>query len=253
MNEIIWIIMCFALMITAGVFLVVWTYRDAKNRGLNAKLWTLIVMFGSNGIGLLIYFLVGRKQSFTKCDKCDNRIVSDSKYCNKCGNLITNSKKIETKPTKHLIKGFIISFILSIVCFIGLIINMVNNDYIEFDGGNTSFSASAWTSGEGGSSWFLLETNTKNRWSVSYHKSTDKFSRIISKEENKPSLINIDASCNEGKLYIKLTQNDIEEVIDISNTNGPIEINLDSFKNGKIKLELIDDECKGVDVEVYWD
>lgn len=235
MNDFMWILTCFILVGIAWIFLGTWTYKDAKNKGLNAKLWTLIVMFGPSGIGLLIYFLVGRKESFIKCVNCSNSIPSNSKYCNKCGNAVTEIKTVEKRPTKHLIIGFIVSFILSISCFI---VFAINNDDIEF---------------KSGYSIFLVEVNTKNKWDISYYKSNSKFSRTIDKEENNPSVINIDASYEEGKLYLKLSQNDIEELVDISNTKGNIKIDLSKFKNNEIKLELIDENCKGVGLESYWD
>lgn len=235
MNDFIWILTSFILVGIAWIFLGIWTYKDATNKGLNAKLWTLIVAFGPSGIGLLIYFLVGRKQSFIKCVNCSNSIPSDSKYCNKCGNVVTEIKKIEKKPTKNLMIGFIISFVLAIGCFIGFVIN---NEDIEF---------------KSGYSIFLVEVNTKTKWNISYYKSSAKFSRTIDKKENNPSAINIDATCDEGELYLKLTQNNEEEVIDISNTNGLMKVDLSKFNNGEIKLELIDKNCKGVGVEAYWE
>lgn len=234
MNNFIWVLICFTLIIIACIFLWTWTYKDAKNRGLNAKLWTLIVILAPNGVGLLIYFLVGRKQSFIKCSNCSNSIPSDSKYCNKCGNLVIQRKMIEKRPTKYLIICFAVSFMLSIGCFLGL---MINNDAIEL---------------KSGYSIFLVEVNTKSKWNISYYKSTSKFSRTIDKKENHPLAINIDASCDEGQLYLKLTQNDMKEVIDISDTNGSIKIDLSKFKNGEIKLELIDENCKGVGLEACW-
>lgn len=52
-------------------------------------------MFGPSGIGLLIYFLVGRKERFIKCVNCSKSIPSNSKYCNKCGNVVTEIKTVE--------------------------------------------------------------------------------------------------------------------------------------------------------------
>lgn len=41
--------------------LAVWTYKDAKSRGLNAAFWTAIVTLGQNLTGFIIYHLVARK------------------------------------------------------------------------------------------------------------------------------------------------------------------------------------------------
>ena len=77
MNDFIWILTSFILVGIAWIFLGIWTYKDATNKGLNAKLWTLIVAFGPSGIGLLIYFLVGRKQSFIKCVNCSKSTATN--------------------------------------------------------------------------------------------------------------------------------------------------------------------------------
>ena len=45
----------------------------------------------------------------------------------------------------------------------------------------------------------------------------------------------------------------MEELVDITNTNGTLKINLSKFKNGEIKLKLIDKDCKGVGLEANWE
>lgn len=235
MNDFIWVVMCLLLIVVAGIFLGLWTYRDAKNRGLNPKLWTLIVILGPSGIGILIYFLVARKQSFIKCSSCSNNIPQDSKYCNKCGNLVTEIKEIEKKPTKNFMIGFAVSFLVSMLCFIGFIFT---SESLEFTSGT---------------SLFLVEINTNKKWNISYYKSTSEFSRTIKKEDNTPSNMYIDASCDEGSLAIKITQDDKEEVIDISNTNGSMKVDLSKYENGEIKLYLMSKGCKGVSLEAYWE
>lgn len=239
MNDLIWILVCFGLIIISWIFLGMWTYRDASNRGLNVKLWTIIVLLGPNGIGLLLYFLVGRKQSFTKCSCCSNSIPCGSKFCNACGTVVSEIKieELETsekRSTKHLFIGFAASFLLAITCFIG---GFFLNENIEI---------------MGGSSLFLVEVNTKKKWNISYYKSTAKFSKTIEKQEN-PMTVYVDASCDEGQLYLKVTQEEKEELVDISNTAGFISIDLTSYENGDIKLEVLDEKCKGVGFEAYWE
>lgn len=235
MNEFIWIGLAITLILVSAIFLYTWTYRDAKNKGLNAKLWTLIVIFGPNGIGLLIYLLVARKQNFVKCINCNNIISLDSKYCSKCGNLMTEVKEIEKKPTKHLIIGFITSFIVAILCFGGLIFA---SETLEF---------------KSGTSLFLTEFNTKNKWSISYYKSTSEFSKTIEKENNKPSTLYVEAESEVGNLSLKITQGNKKEVIDIKDTNGVKKIDLSKFENGEIKLLLINKQCENVSFEAHWE
>ena len=45
------------------VFLGLWTYNDAKERTDNPSLWTVIVLFATMPIGLIIYLLLGRNKT----------------------------------------------------------------------------------------------------------------------------------------------------------------------------------------------
>lgn len=51
----------------------------------------------------------------------------------------------------------------------------------------------------------------------------------------------------------KLNGNDIDTLLDISNTGGYVSVDLSKYENGKIKLEVIDEKCKGVGFEAYWE
>lgn len=238
MNTFLVLGLCLLSIVVMGMFLGLWTYRDASNRGLNAALWTAIVILGPNGIGLLIYFLVARKQNNVKCSNCDSNISNSSKYCINCGTLVSNAKEIEKRPTKHFLIGFIVSFIIAAMCFGWTIFSVINNEDFEI---------------KSGMSLFLLETNTKSKWNISYYKSTSKFSRNINKEDNTPSTLFVEAKSDEGDLGLKLEQGSKEEILDIKDTNGIKEIDLSDFNNGKIKLTLINQDCKGVEFKAYWD
>lgn len=243
MNAFLGLGLCLLSIAVIGIFLGLWTYRDASNRGLNAGLWTAIVILGSNGIGLLIYFLIARKQNNVKCSNCDSNISSSSKYCMNCGASVVNAKEIEKKPTKGFIIGFIVSFIIAIMCFVWTIFSVISNEDLGFE----DFEIKS------GMSLFLLETNTKSKWNISYYKSTSKFSRNINKEDNSPSTLFIEAKSEEGDLGLKLEQGSKEDIIDIKDTKGIREIDLGDFNNGKIKLTLINEGCKGVEFKAYWE
>ena len=46
------------LLLTIPVIVGVYVYRDAKRRGMNAALWTLVAVFAPSLIGFIIYLLV---------------------------------------------------------------------------------------------------------------------------------------------------------------------------------------------------
>ena len=57
--------------ISAAVFIAIWTYRDAKERGLPAGLWTfIVVLFSKDLLGILLYVLIGRRDSRFSCPNC---------------------------------------------------------------------------------------------------------------------------------------------------------------------------------------
>lgn len=239
MNTFLGLGLCLLSIAVMGMFLGLWTYRDASNKGLNAGLWTAIVILGPNGIGLLIYFLVARKQNLVKCSNCNSNISSSSKYCTNCGTLVSNVKEIEKRPTKHFLIGFIVSFIIAAMCFVWTIFTVISNEESDFEI-------------KSGMSLFLLETNTKSKWNISYYKSTSNFSRNINKEDNSPSTLFIEAKSDKGNLGLKISQGSKEDIIYIKDTNGVKEIDLSNFDSGKIKLTLINEGCNGVEFKAYW-
>ena len=63
----------------------VYVYRDAKRRGMNAVLWTLIAILAPSLIGFIIYLLVRGNYSNLKCPRCDTAVNEQYVVCPKCG------------------------------------------------------------------------------------------------------------------------------------------------------------------------
>lgn len=63
----------------------VYVYRDAKRRGMNAVLWTLIAILAPSLIGFIIYLLVRGNYSNLKCPRCDATVTEQYVVCPKCG------------------------------------------------------------------------------------------------------------------------------------------------------------------------
>ncbi|HEV2351114.1 MAG TPA: zinc ribbon domain-containing protein [Terriglobia bacterium] len=94
-----------AIMILGGILipalglLIGYVNRDAKRRGMNATLWTIIVIFIPNAIGLIIYFLAREPMVF-KCPQCSEMVSARFNFCPKC--------KFNLNPTcpecKHAIR-----------------------------------------------------------------------------------------------------------------------------------------------------
>jgi hypothetical protein len=65
------------------VLLVGYVYRDARRRGMNVALWTVLVIFVPNAIGFIIYFLL-RQPLRIPCPKCGAVADPAFNFCPKC-------------------------------------------------------------------------------------------------------------------------------------------------------------------------
>ena len=73
MSNVVIAIPLFMLMIIVALLpllIGVYVYRDAKRRGMNAALWTLIAILAPSLIGFIIYLLVRGNYSNLKCPRC---------------------------------------------------------------------------------------------------------------------------------------------------------------------------------------
>jgi hypothetical protein len=75
-----------AVGISAVLFMLGYVYRDAKRRGMNAGLWTLLVLILSPAyllIGLIIYLLVREPLPYT-CPQCGATVNARFNFCPNC-------------------------------------------------------------------------------------------------------------------------------------------------------------------------
>ena len=73
------------LLLTIPVIVGVYVYRDAKRRGMNAALWTLVAVLAPSLIGFIIYLLVRGSYSDLRCPQCDTRVNDSYVVCPRCG------------------------------------------------------------------------------------------------------------------------------------------------------------------------
>lgn len=115
-----------------SILIGIWTYRDAKIRGLDAVLWTVIVILVPNLIGLVIYLLVGRKSQQIQCPNCNAKAEMGHNQCYNCGAVIPQEYKnyIQQKhqhSAKSLIAPLIIVFVLIITLVFGFTLFAVSS------------------------------------------------------------------------------------------------------------------------------
>ena len=73
-----------ALFLAIIILLIGYVNADSKRRGMNALLWTLLVIFVPKALGFLAYFLL-RKPLLSPCPQCGTPVRADYAYCQKCG------------------------------------------------------------------------------------------------------------------------------------------------------------------------
>lgn len=75
------------------IFVCVWVYRDAQQRGMNGVLWALLVFIG-HVIGLIIYLIVRSERAarpqasatpIEKCPNCGTEVRTGYAFCPHCG------------------------------------------------------------------------------------------------------------------------------------------------------------------------
>lgn len=63
----------------------IYVYRDAKRRGMNAVLWTLVAVVAPGLIGFIIYLLVRRNDPDLQCPQCAGPVAEQYVVCPHCG------------------------------------------------------------------------------------------------------------------------------------------------------------------------
>lgn len=80
-------VFCISLPIIIGTYV----YRDAKNRGMNATLWTLLSILAPGFIGLIVYLIVRSDNNNLPCIGCGKNVRRDFSVCPYCGTSLKNA------------------------------------------------------------------------------------------------------------------------------------------------------------------
>jgi hypothetical protein len=73
-----------AVAIGAWVLLIGYVYADARRRGMNAVLWTLLAVFIPSAIGIILYFIL-RDPLAVPCPSCGAPARKGHAFCASCG------------------------------------------------------------------------------------------------------------------------------------------------------------------------
>jgi flagellar basal body-associated protein FliL len=230
------------LMIGAVIGLGVWTYRDAKARGLEAGLWTAIVVAIPNFIGLLVYFLVGRKQQQVLCSACGRETQSGKLHCFNCGALLVplaNTEGTRPRNTKRPLVLALICVILTFMMVGGVLVSRVWAEPEMFSAHNIAIGQT--------------QTDRPGIWKLSFWYLDGEKVRAIKIKQGEPQTLSIDAKIKKGtvKLGIK-SEGREEELFLLNGQESAFEVDLSKFPaDGKITVHLYADQAKG-SVNMKW-
>lgn len=77
------VVVLVGLLLAALGLLIGYVNRDARRRGMNATLWTIMVILIPNAIGYILYFLV-REPLVFNCPQCGGSVSARFNFCPKC-------------------------------------------------------------------------------------------------------------------------------------------------------------------------
>jgi hypothetical protein len=71
-------------LLSGYALLVSYVYGDARRRGMRYVMWTLLAIFLTNGIGIILYFIL-RDPLLVYCSKCGTAVQRNHAFCPRCG------------------------------------------------------------------------------------------------------------------------------------------------------------------------
>lgn len=242
-----WIVMGLAgvvllLVVMAMVGLGIWTYRDAKSRGLEARMWTLIVVLVPNFIGLLLYLLIGRKQQQTLCPSCGFKTQQGKPYCSSCGAAMTQGGGSLATSKNNSKKPLIFACTCVALTFILMLFTSVASVYVQPE----MFSSPNISVGQN-------ETRVPGVWKLSFWYFDGEKSRAIVMKNRAPSALNVSAKVEKGTLEMGISVDGKEEKrISLNNIDSNYVWDLSHYpENSRVVLRLYGDAAKGK-VNINW-
>lgn len=217
-----------------------WTYNDAKARGLNAPLWTLLVVLSQDLIALLIYIFAGRKSIRGKCKKCDTIVSDKEKYCSNCGEAIVmeDTKKLDFSKSKKYLKFVFASICLIIFSIVGIFVGVFTTDNLPLN--------SHWSVG-------MLTSTWGDKWNVKYRASGETLEETLLIKDGGATTLYFKGTCEKGEATFYLIQGEKVLAYDISEQSDEIEVDLSQFENGTVTMLISNKNAKNLEFKSHWE
>ncbi|MBO5377020.1 MAG: PLDc N-terminal domain-containing protein [Ruminiclostridium sp.] len=97
----------------------------------------------------------------------------------------------------------------------------------------------------------MMNNNIGSKWEVSFRSSGETLERTIAVTDEELENMTVEASCEEGELYLLILQGKNAEVIDITDFPQST-LQLDGFTAGNIKLSLYNEGAKEAKIKIDW-
>ena len=97
----------------------------------------------------------------------------------------------------------------------------------------------------------MVNNNIGSQWTVEYKSSGETLERTISLTDNELKNFSVEASCDDGELYLLMIQGKNAKVIDLKNYSKE-ELQLDGFDACKVKLSLYNESAKNAKIKIDW-
>ena len=97
----------------------------------------------------------------------------------------------------------------------------------------------------------MVNNNIGSKWEVSFRSSGETLERTIAVTDEELENMTVEASCEEGELYLLILQGKNAEVIDITDFPQST-LQLDGFTAGNIKLSLYNEGAKEAKIKIDW-
>ena len=97
----------------------------------------------------------------------------------------------------------------------------------------------------------MVNNNIGSKWEVSFRSSGETLERTIAVTDEELENMTVEASCEEGELYLLILQGKNAEVIDITDFPQST-LQLDGFTAGNIKLSLYNEGAKDAKIKIDW-
>lgn len=182
----------------------VWTFRDARARGLEAGMWTAIVVLVPNLLGFLLYMLIARKQHKVLCSSCSQKTEASKPFCSNCGANLQNHPAMANPAAAFGKKTGKAPLIVALACVAITVVTMIGAAVAVGMEQPEMFTSK-------NVSLFQTQTMRPGVWKLSFRYFDGEKANAFTIKDGKPQTFRVNATITKGETELGITV-DGEEV-----------------------------------------